>query len=186
MVLNGGRLTERSNRSDNRRLLILLNASIGLCTGVLLYLLWPILGVSQHFGDRLWSLGLTSWLAFGIYYCLLNPVVEELFWRRYLDTPSPYPTRNDALFAGYHMLVLALFMAWQWLPVVFALLALAAWIWRLTASHRNGTRLIIASHFFADVGIVVVGYLYAVRLRTSEDAVDRSSERAKNLSRDTS
>jgi hypothetical protein len=155
---------KRKNHIDgNSRLLIVLNALIGVFTGVLLYVLWPVLGVSLDFGARLSQMGLTSWLIFGIYYCAVNPITEELFWRRYLAISSRYLAWNDLWFAGYHMLVLGLFVRWQFLPISFALLVFASWIWGRTAGQRNGMLLITASHFFADLGIILVGSLFAGR-----------------------
>jgi len=154
---------KKSLNVGDRRLLILSNALIGAFTGVLLYVLWPVLGISSDFGARLSHMGLTSWLTFGIYYCGVNPISEELFWCRYLETPSPYPAWNDLMFAGYHMLVLALFIRWQWLPLAFALLVCAAWLWRHSAGHRNGTLLVTSSHFLADLGIVLVACLYSAK-----------------------
>lgn len=136
-----------------------INLLIGLCTGVLLYLLWPMVGVPGDLGPRLSRMGLTSWAVFGTYYCLANPVLEELFWRRYLASPSIFPTLNDALFAGYHMLVLAPFMHWGWLMATFALLVCASCIWRYSIRYPRGLPVIILSHFLADLGIVLVGYL---------------------------
>ena len=137
-----------------------LNALIGLSTGVLLYALWPLLGVPKDIGARLGQLGLTSWLGFGIYYCSVNPLIEELFWRRYLETPSSFPARNDILFAGYHMLVLALFVDWKWLLAAFGLLVLASWIWGHTARTRKGILVITASHLLADLGIIIAGSMH--------------------------
>lgn len=147
----------------DRRLLIPLNLLIGVCTGLILYALWPILGVSHDFGNRLSQMGLTSWTTFGIYYCAINPITEELLWRRFLDTSTTRPSSSEFLFAGYHMLVLVLFVSWQWLPVAFSLLVLAAWIWKHSARHRHGTLLVTASHFLADLGIVLAASLYAGR-----------------------
>ncbi len=153
----------KSRTKSNWKIMLMLNALIGVFTGVVLYVLWPIFGISPDFGARLNQMGLTSWLTFGIYYCAINPIFEELFWRRYLETPAQRPARSDFLFAGYHMLVLGLFMRWQWLPFAFVLLVFASWIWKHSARHRNGTLLVTSSHFLADLGIVLVGYLYAIR-----------------------
>jgi len=148
--------------TDKSPLLTMLNILVGLCTGLLLYALWPLLGISVHFGDRLYSLGLTSWLIFGIYYCVVNPVVEELFWRRNLETDSPYPAWNDFMFAGYHMLVLALFMRWEWLIPSYILLVFASWVWGRVSRLKYGFPIIIASHLLADIGIVVVAYMHSM------------------------
>lgn len=148
-----------SCQAGARTPLIVMNVLIGLCTGVFLYALWPILGTPQDIGLRLNRLGLTSWLVFGIYYCSVNPILEELFWRKSLATPSSLPARSDLLFAGYHMLVLALFMRWEWCAAAFVLLVLASWIWGITAKARGGIPMTAGSHFLADLGIVLAAYL---------------------------
>ncbi|MHB1190581.1 MAG: hypothetical protein ACYC08_07055 [Armatimonadota bacterium] len=137
-------------------LLVGANAVIGVGTGVVLWALWPLLGMPENLGARFASLGIGSWFWFGLYYCTVNPLLEELFWRRYLSTP-----RSDILFAGYHMLVLALFVRWEWLLPAFALLALASHLWRRTAGTYGGVRLAAASHLLADVGIVLMAWKYS-------------------------
>lgn len=139
------------------------NMLVGLLAGILLYVLWPMLGISADFGAKLNALGLTSWPAFGIYYCIVNPVVEELFWRGSHETDSPYPAWNDFMFAGYHMLVLALFMRWEWLIPSYILLIFASWVWGQASRFKHGFPIIIVSHLLADIGIMITGYIYAVR-----------------------
>jgi len=134
-----------------------INLLIGIFTGVLLYSLWPMLGTPADLGARLARMGLTSWTVFGIYYCAVNPLLEELLWRRFMPNRSISPTWHDALFAGYHMLVLAIFMQWQWMAVSFVLLMSASCIWRFSIRRPNGLLIVSASHFLADLGIVLVG-----------------------------
>lgn len=146
--------------ADKSSLLTAFNIAVGLCTGILLYALWPLLGISANFGARLNVLGLTSWLAFGIYYCVVNPIVEELFWRKSLETDSRFPAWNDFMFAGYHMLVLALFIRWEWLIASYILLVFASWMWGQSSRLKHGFSIIIASHLLADIGIIIVAYMH--------------------------
>ncbi|MHB1458337.1 MAG: hypothetical protein ACYC0V_15625 [Armatimonadota bacterium] len=163
MMLNRDLSSGQSQPDDRSASLAAFNMLVGLLAGILLYVLWPMLGISADFGARLNALGLTSWPAFGIYYCAANPIIEELFWHRNLETESPYPAWNDFMFAGYHMLVLALFMRWEWLIPSYILLVFASWIWGQTSRLKHGFPIIIASHLLADIGIIVTAYIYAVR-----------------------
>lgn len=157
LFYNRGRLGEvKASRPSFS--LVAVNAFIGLFAGALLFLLWPILGTTPDIGSWLYLLGLTSWAVFGAYYCAVNPIIEELLWRRYLETDSKFPDLNDFMFAGYHMLVLMLFIDWAWLVPAFALLVLASWIWGIAAKTRRGLVLITASHLLADVGIILAVY----------------------------
>ncbi len=151
-----------SPQAGARKNLVALNVLLGLCTGLVLYAIWPVLGAPQDIGLRLSRLGLTSWPLFGLYYCTVNPILEELFWRESLETPSSLPARNDILFAGYHMLVLALFIRWEWCIAAFVLLVLASWIWGMTAKTRGGMVTAVVSHLLADLGIVLAAWMRIV------------------------
>lgn len=160
-VLLGSRRTPVRSNLKLSWAVVGINLAIGVFTGLLLYLLWPMLGTPADLGSRLHGMGLTSWTAFGLYYCAANPVMEEFFWRRAIPNLSLLPSINDALFAGYHMLVLAFFMQWKWMVVSFVLLSIASCIWRFSVRQKHGLALIISSHFLADLGIILVGYLKA-------------------------
>jgi len=137
----------------------------GVSGGVLLYVLWPLLGVPPGVGASLAHLGITqtAWPAFIAYFCLVNPWLEEIYWRGYLGDSAARPVPNDVLFAGYHVLVLASFIRWPWLLAVLVVLAGAGWLWRQQARRTGGLLASAVSHFLADTGVFLTVYLLVIR-----------------------
>ena len=133
-------------------------AVTGIGTGLLLWFVksWVLLpGETETFTK---SLGLTqqSWLFFGLYFVLVNPALEEFFWRGYLGDLSKKPALNDILFAGYHLLVLAGIVQIFWLAVIFSALVAAAWIWRQANRLGGGMLSSFISHLTADTSVILV------------------------------
>ncbi len=128
--------------------------------GALLYFLWPFLGNLQSLPAYLASLGLTSatWPAFIAYFSLVNPWLEEYFWRGYLGSPSKSLTRIDLFFAGYHLLVLYRIIGMGWLVLTAVVLTLAAWLWRQTVRASGGLLIACLSHLAADCSVLLVAY----------------------------
>lgn len=137
----------------------------GVLGGVVLRLLAPAAGVdAQLITPALQKLGLsgTGWLLFVGYHALINPWFEEILWRGKLGSDAPTPVAGDALFAGYHVLVLMLFLAWIWIALAFVLLVFAAWFWRQLRRRQGGLLLPVLSHLAADASIMGVVYLLSV------------------------
>lgn len=131
----------------------------GLGGGVVLYLLAPTAGIdATMIGPVLEQLGLhgQSWLLFVIYHSLVNPWIEEAFWRGRLGSDDRLPILNDFLFAGYHALVLVLFMDWIWIALAVFLLTVAGWLWRQLRTRNKGLLVPIVSHLSADASIMFV------------------------------
>jgi membrane protease YdiL (CAAX protease family) len=86
--------------------------------------LWPWLAVPPAINSHLQSIGLTadSWPYFIAYFIIINPWLEEFFWRGFLVNLSRKIVLNDLLFAGYHLLVLAGTMDAVWLAAIFLIL----------------------------------------------------------------
>jgi hypothetical protein len=135
-------------------------AILGGSAGVLLYFLWPFLGNLQNLRTYLASIGLTSatWPFFLAYFCLVNPWLEECFWRGYLGSPSKSLTAMDLLFAGYHLLVLYGIISLGWLVLTAVVLTLTAWLWRQTARASGGLLIASLSHLAADLSVLLVAY----------------------------
>ncbi len=129
--------------------------------GVVLYLLAPLAGIdSLMIGPVLSRLGLQggSWLLFVFYHSLVNPWFEEVFWRGRLGCDHKRPVLNDVFFAGYHILVLVLFLDWIWILLAAVILTLAGWLWRQMRQQRQGLLLPVISHMSADASIMAVVY----------------------------
>jgi hypothetical protein len=148
---------------DRLRLPIL--AAAGACGGLILWLLRPWVMVSGELAPFTQSIGLTqqSWPFFIAYFVLVSPALEELYWRSFLGSSRRSLELNDFLFSGYHLIVLTGIVQNIWLFVIFLVLTAAAWVWR--QSNRSGGGLLpsLTSHLAADISIILVSYLMAIR-----------------------
>lgn len=138
----------------------IITAIAGGCGGLLLYLLWPFLGIPGNFNLYLNSIGLNAntWPYFIVYFILVNALFEEYYWRGYLGSISKRITVNDLLFSGYHIIVLAGKINIVWLLVVFICLSAAAWFWRQADRWNHGVLTSIVSHVAADASIIMTIY----------------------------
>lgn len=125
-------------------------------TGLVLALVWPYLAVGAQLTSRLIGYGLSGanfgW--FGLWFCLANPVLEELLWRGVLLREERLPSWTDLLFGGYHALVMGCLMPWPWIVVGWIGCALAGWIWRVMLRWSGGLLIPAAAHFLADASIM--------------------------------
>ena len=148
----------------NSRILVV-TFVFGASGGLLLYLLWPFLAVPADINQYLHNIGLTtgSWPYFIAYFILINPLIEECFWRGYLGGTSRNITLNDFLFSGYHLLVLTERINLTWLVAVFTILTLAAWFWRQSNTWNQGITASLVSHLAADTSVILTIYFMTVR-----------------------
>jgi membrane protease YdiL (CAAX protease family) len=124
-----------------------------------LYFLWPYMETEGgELGGLLSKYGLCgiSWVLFMVYFSTVQPLLEELFWRGYHVSSKRSVCMADVAFAGYHILVLALFIKWGWLAVAFFVLVCVSWLWRYLARRFGGLLAPVVSHVVADVCIVWV------------------------------
>ncbi len=142
------------------RIIPIAAGAVGVCGGILLFLLWPWLAVDPGLNPYLHSIGLNSasWPFFIAYFMLVNPWLEEYYWRGFLGSGQKHPAPADFLFAGYHILVLAGKVEIVWLIAVFAVLAFAAWAWRQANRMGQGLLPSFVSHLAADITIILVIY----------------------------
>ncbi len=129
----------------------------GLGGGLVILLLAPSAGIdSQMIRPALSKLGLqgNSWLIFVFYHSLVNPWLEEVFWRGKLGTSNRLPQWDDLLFAGYHSLVLVLFFDWVWIILATFILTIAGWLWRQMKRTHDGLLMPVISHICADASIM--------------------------------
>jgi membrane protease YdiL (CAAX protease family) len=133
--------------------------SILLCgsSGISLYFLWSHFGVIDDLPSRAEALGLTRsiWPAFITYFAMVNPWLEEYFWRGYLGSPTRQLYPSDFLYAGFHALILM--GKTQPGPVLYSLvvLALAGWFWRQLARADGGLLAPVLGHMAADFTILM-------------------------------
>jgi hypothetical protein len=129
-------------------------------SGIGLYLLWDKFGIAPDLSVQLESIGLnsSSWFAFIAYFSLVNPFIEEYFWRGFLGSPTKKIHMMDLVFAGYHTLIL-----WGRVrpsSILFAVIILtsAGWIWRQFSRKDEGLLAAVLGHMAADFSILMTIY----------------------------
>lgn len=138
---------------------VLVNILFCGASGIGFYLLWNFFGIVPDLSAQLDSMGLNStgsWVAFISYFSLVNPLIEEYFWRGVLENNSKQFCIGDFVYAGYHAVVL-----WGKAPlliVIFAVVALASvgWFWRQSAREDGGLLSAVLGHMVADFSILSV------------------------------
>lgn len=133
--------------------------SILLCgsSGISLYYFWSYFGFIRDLPTQVESFGLTSstWPMFITYFVLVNPLLEEYFWRGYLGSPTKSLYLSDFLYAGFHALIL-----WNKVQVgsiLYSLIVLvfAGWFWRQIARADQGLLAPMLGHMAADFTILM-------------------------------
>jgi uncharacterized protein len=132
-------------------------AAVGCIAGLSMSSLWPYVFTSANLAGTLerWGLTSASWPWFIAYSALVNPWLEELYWRGWLGSGTRFPVPNDAAFAGFHLVILAPFISLAWLIVVFITLTIAGWLWRRVTSRTNSLLPSAVCHLVADVSILI-------------------------------
>jgi uncharacterized protein len=145
--------------TSKSRIIPILTALVGMCGGVSILFLWHIGIFTIDVSNYLALIGLNnskSFAVFIIYFCIVNPWLEEYYWRGYLKGGSSKPEVNDIFFSGYHIVVLYQLVESIWLIGVFFALIAAAWLWRQANSKSRGLFPSVISHLFADASVMVV------------------------------
>ncbi len=130
--------------------------------GVIFYFLWPcIFHETAAIAARLQSFGIDSklWPVFAIYFCCVNSLIEELFWRGYLQQDRRGLVLNDCAFGGYHAMVIAAFAGPIWCVPVFVACVFAGWLWRMMRQTTGSVIVPVLTHLVADATIVAAVHL---------------------------
>jgi hypothetical protein len=146
-------------RSKNPRR-VLFSALFCSASGMGLFLLWDFFGVSPNLPSQLAALGLnaSTWLWFIAYFSLVNPWVEEYFWRGMMGNDTITPHAGDVLYAGYHAMVFWGMTRPLTVVLAVALLASAGWFWRQISRVDGGLLSAVLGHMAADFSIMIVVY----------------------------
>lgn len=106
-----------------------------------------------------------SFLLFMIYLSSVHPVLEEIYWRFIISFKSKrkFNFLFDALFAGYHILVLTYFVKWPLIILSFVLLLGTAITWRMIKEKYQDHLTLFVSHALADFSIMTAILLLSQR-----------------------
>lgn len=129
----------------------------GLTTGVIILVFWPLAvrsSVDLSHLLALLRLGPPWFLIFAAYACLVNPILEEAFWRGGFENRSPRPTAVDAAFAAYHALAVVPILKPHFVLLVFAAMTFVAWLFRALARRTGGLLTPYLVHLAADIAIL--------------------------------
>ena len=89
------------------------------------------------------------------YFALVNPMLEEYFWRRYMGNPTNGFYIYDLIYAGYHALVLIGKVPMHAIIFALTVLTFAGWLWRQVAREDRGLLAPVLGHMAADFTILV-------------------------------
>jgi len=143
------------------------SVAVSVLAGPLLLLLWPIIqigedgaGAGSSLAASLAALGLAgwTWILFCIYFCTIHPLLEEIYWRGLLAERHAGLSWTDFAFAGYHGLVLRLFVDPLWVVASVIVLVLVAWSWRQLGRRSGGLRMPLATHVVGDWSVIIAAY----------------------------
>jgi len=143
---------------------ILLSALLCGSSGITLYLLWSHFRVANDLRQQIESMGLTiaNWPIFIAYFTLVNPLVEEYFWRGYLGDKTKSLHISDFLYAGFHGLILINKTGTFSILYALTLLVLTGWLWRQIARADGGLLAPVLGHMAADFTILMAIYKMTV------------------------
>lgn len=152
-----------------QRMLLITMAVTMMFSGVALFSLAPRLGLTTNLAASASRFGLEggNLLPFILCFAFTNGWLEELYWRGYLGSASKKLSWFDLWFAGYHVLVLALFIDWWWALAAMIILIGAAWMWRQTMRISDGLLVNVLSHIGVDLSILLA--VWAIVVGSSND-----------------
>lgn len=138
--------------------------SLLLCgsSGITLYYAWGVFRFAPDFSAQVatWGLNKHNWIPFITYFSLVNPFMEEYFWRGYLGSDVKTLHSTDLIFAGYHIMLLINKL--HVLTIIYAvgLLIAASWLWRQVKCEDQGLLAAVIGHMAADLTILLAVYLH--------------------------
>ena len=140
---------------------VILNILLCGSSGILLYVFWSYFGVIGDVSAHIASYELTSrsWPIFITYFWLVNPWIEEYFWRGYLGSPTRNVHVSDFVYAGFHGLILMGKMYPAAVVYSLVVLVLAGWFWRQLARADGGLLAPVLGHMAADFTILMAIYV---------------------------
>ena len=136
--------------------------SILICgsSGITLYFFWSYFGFANDLPRQVESLGLNAftWPAFITYFALVNPFIEEYFWRGYLGNRTKVLFIYDFIYAVFHALILINKVRTGSIVYGLVVLTFAGWFWRQVAREDHGLLAPVLGHMLADFTILMAVY----------------------------
>ncbi len=96
------------------------------------------------------------------YFSLINPLLEEYFWRAFLGSDTKGFYIGDLLYAGYHALVLINKVSYFTIIFSIACLTFVGWLWRKIKREDDGLLAPVLGHMAADISILTAVYLIII------------------------
>lgn len=158
IILNRKNIPFKSVFRVKNMLIPVVSVIISGSAGFILYLLWPLIKPEgSTFSSILNTFGIHQGNIIPVvaYFTLVHPVIEELYWRYILKPKTRWISSSEALFAGYHVLVLLWFTQWYFAAAAFLGLILIARIWRFLKDQKSENLAVFLSHSVADFSILL-------------------------------
>lgn len=135
--------------------------AISMSAGIILYKIWPFIergNLPLYSNLELYGLSVKVLPFFILYFSLIHPVIEELYWRDILKSDSSLISYSELFFAGYHIMVLLKFTNLWFSIISFFGLIFISRLWRLLNKILDEKLTVILSHIAADFGIITAIY----------------------------
>lgn len=138
------------------------SALLCFCVCPLILLRWPhtklpevnLVGLLETYG-----LEHLSGILFAVFALLVNPLLEELFWRGLFILNPRRPAFADIFFAGFHFFILILAIELPHAVLGTIVLAGFSWAMRAIRARLGGLAVPVGAHLAADAGIVLAIFL---------------------------
>ena len=99
------------------------------------------------------GLGHDQVLPFTAYLCVSNGVLEELYWRRLASLEGHEIPIGDALYALFHLPIVAVYMPWVLVLPALVAMWVAGFVWRASIRALGSTVPAMLSHVACNVAI---------------------------------
>lgn len=157
IVIDGSKGLLRAILSGWNSLVAGMFAIVCAVSGIVIFLLWPYAKLENvNLVSTLADFGLsgTTCCIFLTAVIILNPLLEELFWRGCFQSKPGKPAFIDFVFAGYHVLALILVINLPTTALAFFTLSGASWGLRFIKHKLGGLAVPYIAHLVADLSII--------------------------------